>query len=186
MKQYYAETRQGFIKNEGMGLIHVCYGTGVGKTTRSIGLAIRAAGAGLQVAYVQFMKSGTSSEVNIFRQIPNISFICPGKHPFILSQGPQSIHFEHAESGLWFAKQAAKRRVDLLICDELLGTVVFKVLSVEHILELMDMCRRKVELLMTGVEAAPEILEATDYATHFVQEKHPYYQGHIARRGIEY
>jgi cob(I)alamin adenosyltransferase len=183
---YYSEVRTGYIHDEGLGLIHACYGHGVGKTTRSIGLAIRAAGAGLKVTYVQFMKSGTSSEIKIFHDIPNIKFRCPGKHPFILSRGPQPVHYEHAESALWYAKEAVKKGQNLIICDEILTTLIFDVLSEEHILDLIRRCRRKVELVLTGVDVPPGIMEAVDYATEFLQVKHPYYRGHIARRGIEY
>ncbi len=183
---YYPQERSGILHRERYGLIHVCYGTGVGKTSRCIGLAIRAAGAGLKVVWAQFMKGGESSEARILSQIPNISYRCPGKHPFILSKGPTSIHYEHAETALYFARQAVRERADLLICDEILNTVIFGVLNKSQILDLMDFCRGRTELVMSGADAAPEIRAGADYVTHFVQQKHPYYSGHIARRGIEY
>lgn len=184
--QYYTEQRSGPIHNEGMGLIHAYFGQGVGKSTRSIGLAVRAAGTGLNVVFVQFMKSGTSGEANIFAMIPNITYFCPGKHPFILSSGPQEVHYEHAAQALQYASDAAKDGVHLLICDELLSTLVFEVLKKEHILSLMALCRRRVELVLTGIDLDPEIAAQSDYITEFVQRKHPYYRGHIARKGIEY
>ncbi|MGD8560936.1 MAG: cob(I)yrinic acid a,c-diamide adenosyltransferase [Desulfarculaceae bacterium] len=185
-KTYYAEEREGLIRDTGMGLIHVAYGQGVGKTSRCIGLAVRAAGAGFKVHWIQFMKSGTASEAIILSQLAGVSFKCPGKHPFILSQGPNSIHYEHAESALWFAKQSVKEGADLVICDEILNTLIFKVLDLYHILDLMNRCRGQAELIMSGADAHPAIIARADYVTKFVQEKHPYYRGHIARRGIEY
>jgi len=74
---YYTKERSGLIKNIGLGLIHIYYGQGVGKTTRAIGLAIRAAGVGLKVNFIQFMKSGNSGEIIIFANIPNILYILP-------------------------------------------------------------------------------------------------------------
>ena len=59
---FYPQKRTGYIKEKGLGLIHLYYGQGVGKTTRAVGLAIRAAGDGLQVDIVQFMKSGSSAD----------------------------------------------------------------------------------------------------------------------------
>ena len=185
-KSYYSEERSGLIQDKGFGLIHVCYGQGVGKTTRSVGLSIRAAGAGLKVVYVQFLKSGDSSETNIFAMIPDIEYKCPGEHPFILSKGPQAVHYRHAKAALGYAEQAVVSGAQVLVCDEILNTLVFEVLEKEQILGLMDRCRNRVELVMTGVDAPPEIIAASDYATRFVQEKHPYYAGNIARRGIEY
>jgi len=182
----YRQERSGFIRDEGLGLIHVCHGPGVGKTTRSIGLAVRAAGAGLKVVYVQFLKSGQSSETVIFASIPNLEYKCPGKHPFILSKGPREAHYQHAEKALGYAREASGAGVDLLVCDELLSTIFFKVLAEEQILDLMESCRGRVELVLTGMKAPRRIIDAADYVTKFVQEKHPYYQGHIARKGIEF
>lgn len=169
-----------------MGLIHVYYGQGVGKSTRAIGLAVRAAGSGLQVDIVQFMKSGTSSEVAILEQIPNIRYRCPGKHPFIVSGGPKPVHYEHAAKALNFAFEAVESGTSLLICDEILDALLFDVLQKERILELMQACKNKIELVMTGIIAPAEILKMADYVTELVQVKHAYYIGARARKGIEY
>ena len=52
----------------GTGLIHVYYGDGKGKTTAAVGQAIRAAGAGLNVLFFQFMKDNSSSERKVLEQ----------------------------------------------------------------------------------------------------------------------
>ena len=169
-----------------MGLIHVYYGQGVGKSTRATGLAIRAAGSGLQVDIVQFMKSGNSAEVEIFKQIPNIRYHCPGKHPFIMSSGPRPIHYEHATKALDFAFEAIEKGTSLLICDEILDAILFDVLHKELILELIRNCKNKIELVMTGINAPAEIIDMADYVTELVQVKHAYYDGARARKGIEY
>jgi len=169
-----------------LGFIHIYYGQGVGKTTRAAGLAVRAAGSGLQVDIVQFMKSGTSAEVAIFKQIPNIRYRCPGKHPFIMTSGPRPVHYEHAAKALDLAFEAIERGTNLLICDEILDTIIFNVLGKEQILELMKKCKNKIELVMTGINASADILEMADYVTELVQVKHAYYSGARARKGIEY
>jgi cob(I)alamin adenosyltransferase len=158
----------------------------VGKTSRVVGLAVRAAGAGLRVDFVQFMKSGNSSEVEAFRRIPNIRYRCPGTHPFILSGGPQAVHREHAAKGLLFALESLRDGAHVLICDELLDTLIFHLLEMEQLLDLADRCKGKVELVMTGRDAPPELMDRADYVTEFVQRKHPYYKGVKARQGIEY
>ena len=183
---YYPDERHGLVQRPGLGLIHACYGQGVGKSTRSVGLAVRAAASGLRVFFVQFMKSGDSAEVKTLNQLDNIIYRCPGKHPFILSKGPQAVHYEHAEEGLWYAMRAAKEGAEVIVCDELLSALVFEVLSVQRALNLIALCRGKVELVLTGIDAAPEIQAAADYVTEFRQVKHPYYKGHMARKGIEY
>lgn len=183
---YYTQKRSGLIEDKGLGLIHIYYGKGVGKTTRAIGLSVRAAGDNRQVDFVQFMKSGTSSEVAIFKKIPNIAYWCPGKHPFIMSRGPETVHYEHAARALQFALEAIDRGTHLLVCDEILSTVIFDLLKKEQILDLIERCRNKIELVMTGIDTSVEFNERADYVTEFVQVKHPYYSGARARRGIEY
>lgn len=183
---HYPVMRSGFLKDGGLGLIHVYYGQGVGKTTRAVGLAVRAAGEGIEVHFVQFMKSGKSGETLIFSRTPNIHYWCPGDHPFILSSGPQAEHFEHAARAFEYAFAVAEKEAQLLICDEILDTLIFDTLQKEQILELIKKCKGKVELVMTGRYAPSEILEEADYATEFVQIKHPYYNGYVARKGIEY
>ena len=147
---------------------------------------MRAAGSKLQVDIAQFMKSGTSAEVAIFKKIPNVRYWCPGKHPFIMTRGPLPVHYEHAAKALSFAYEAIERGTHLLLCDEILDTVIFNVLKKEQLLELMKTCKNKVELVMTGITAPAEIMEMADYVTELVQVKHPYYSGARARKGIEY
>jgi cob(I)alamin adenosyltransferase len=183
---FYHQKRSGLIKDVGLGLIHLYHGLGKGKTTSAVGLAIRAAGCNFQVDFTQFMKSGNSSEVAIFKQISNIRYWCPGKHPFIMTRGPLPEHFEHAAKALSFAFEAIERGTHLLVCDEILDALIFNVLEKDQLLDLMKTCKNKVELVMTGINAPPEIVALADYVTELVQEKHPYYSGMRARKGIEY
>lgn len=186
MRPYYPSERKGDVRPERYGLIHVYFGEGVGKTTRAIGLALRAAGEGLKVAVVQFMKSGRSGEVQLIKGLENITYFCPGPHPFILSKGPQEIHKRHAKEAYEKAIMFVQEGVHVLVCDEILNTLLFDLLNLEDILALMDLCRNKTELIMTGRNAPPEVIHRADYVTEFVQVKHPYYEGQRARRGIEY
>lgn len=151
-----------------------------------MGLAIRAAGVGFNVNFIQFMKSGTSGEILIFANISNIRYQCPGRHPFILSRGPETIHYKHAEKALLYAIEAAENGAELLICDEIINALIFGLLEKEQILELMEKCRGKVELIMTGASVPEDLIEFADYVTEFKQIKHPYYSGAKARRGIEF
>jgi cob(I)alamin adenosyltransferase len=185
---YYPDKRAGVLKGSSMGLLHVYYGQGVGKTSRAIGLAVRAAGEGLKVVYVQFLKSGTSGEVKVFSKIGDIDYRCPGEHPFILSGGPQDVHFDHANKALAYALETveAEPPADVLICDEILDTLLFGLLREAQLLDLVSRCKGKIELVMTGREPTKEILNQSDYATEFVRVKHPYYSGGVARKGIEY
>jgi cob(I)alamin adenosyltransferase len=67
-----------------------------------------------------------------------------------------------------------------------LDTLIFELLRKNQLLELIERCKRKVELVMTGMNAPIDLIELTDYATEFIQIKHAYYIGAKARKGIEY
>ena len=151
-----------------------------------MGLAIRAAGNDFNVDFVQFMKSGDSGEVAVLKQIPHIKYYCPGEHPYIMSQGPEAVHREHADRALNFAMGATGRGTQVLICDEILDTIIFDILTKDQILDLMKKCKGKVELVLTGRYAPWEIMGMADYVTEFIQIKHAYYEGSKARKGLEY
>ncbi|MBW1804123.1 MAG: cob(I)yrinic acid a,c-diamide adenosyltransferase, partial [Deltaproteobacteria bacterium] len=70
--------------------------------------------------------------------------------------------------------------------DEILDTIIFNILPEERIGELMEACRGKIELVMTGRDAPPAFIEMADYVTKFVHKKHPYYKGVRARKGFEF
>lgn len=183
---YYTKERSGLIKNTGLGLVHIYYGQGVGKTTRAVGLAIRAAGVGLKVNFIQFMKSGNSGEILIFANIPNIRYQCPGRHPFILSRGPDRVHYEHASKAFGYALEAVAEGAQLLICDEILDTLIFGLLKEEQVRDLIEKCKGEIELVMTGANASWSLIEQADYVTEYKQIKHAYYAGAKARKGIEF
>lgn len=133
------------------------------------------------------MKSASSSEVEILRSIPHVRYWCSGKHPFILSDGPKQVHYDHAEKALKYIQNVIETGTQLLICDEILDTIIFNILQPKRIIDLMHQCRsHKIELVMTGRTAPSEIMDQADYITQFVQVKHPYYKGIKARRGIEF
>lgn len=103
-----------------------------------------------------------------------------------MTRGPLPEHYEHAAKALSFAFEAIDRGTQLLVCDEILDALIFKVLKKEQLLDLIQKCKDKVELVMTGINAPAEIMAMADYVTELVQEKHPYYKGSRARKGIEY
>jgi cob(I)alamin adenosyltransferase len=82
--------------------------------------------------------------------------------------------------------EAIDRGTHLVVCDEILSAVIFDLLKKEQIVDLIERCRNKIELVMTGIDAPEEFIKLADYVTEFVQVKHPYYSGARARKGIEY
>jgi len=168
------------------GMVHAVFGTGPGKTSRAVGLAVRMAGAGGEVIFVQFMKSGDSAEVEILRETRNIEYLCPGSVPFVLPKGPKTQHYDHVETALKWASEASQKGCDLLVCDEILDALHFELIHLGQIHTLIRQKDRKTELVLTGAEVPEALYDDLDYITQLTQIKHPYYRGVPARRGIEY
>ena len=169
------------------GLVQVYTGNGKGKTTASLGLALRAAGQGLRVYIGQFMKGVPYGEVAALANVPNVTIKQFGRAEWVdpdhvteedqaLAQGALKNVTEALHSGAY----------DLVILDEVNVTVAWGLLPVEQVVELVKSRPPNVELVLTGRYAPPEILALADLVTEMREVKHPYQQGIAARRGIEF
>jgi cob(I)alamin adenosyltransferase len=178
--------------------LHIYYGYGKGKTTSTIGLAIRALGAGQKVALVQFDKGydGVNehySERKILRSLSNLQLFpfgkerVLGKNSFRFKNEPGD--FEEAQKGLAKAKELlAGGEVDLLILDELLAAVMCKLLTQDDVMELVALYNqnRRCELVITGHQVWPELAEKADLVTEMRKEKHYFDQKVLSKEGIEF
>ena len=173
------------------GLLHIYTGEGKGKTTAAIGLAVRAAGNGMKVLFVQFLKGGEESgELKIFKKIQeNIEVIrFDQRHPIFFKKGD-------TKEGLVNAAKDALNLIDekiksgkynLVILDEINNVVSQGWADVN---ELKDIIRKRpegLEIVLTGRGASEELIEIADYVTDMKAVKHPFKKGIKARKGIEY
>lgn len=178
--------------------LHVYYGYGKGKTTSAMGLALRALGAGLKVAIVQFDKGydGVNehySERKILRTIPDLQLYPFGKERVL---GPNAFRFKNEPGDLDEAQKAlAKAKelltgggIDLLILDEVLAAVMCKLLYREDVMELVKLYNqdRRCELVMTGHQVWPELVEKADLVTEMRKEKHYFDHKAPSKKGIEF
>jgi cob(I)alamin adenosyltransferase len=180
------------------GLVQVYTGNGKGKTTCALGAGLRAAGHGLEVLVISFMKAkvasrGSGEEVNYgeFRSIesiPNYTIIPVGRETFVDKAHPDPIDVKMAQDGYDLAQQAlSEHKCDVLILDEINVAVEWNLISLEQQLALIDLKSSDVELIMTGRYACQEIIDAADLVTEMKEIKH-YYETHKtpARRGFEF
>ena len=171
-------------------MLHVYYGDGKGKTTAAIGLAVRALGCGQTVCLVQFLKGRGTGEVDFLEKTPGIT-ILRGKtaacFTFQMNEAQKAeCAVRQAEifaEGMAMARQG---RCDLLILDEVLDAARLGFLPEDALRKLTGEAVPAAEVVVTGRGPAPWLLEAADYVTHMVKEKHPYDRGIAARRGVEY
>lgn len=171
---------------QGKGLVQVYTGDGKGKTTAALGLAMRMAGVGGRVIFIQFLKGGPPC----------------GEHKFIakyqpfkivkLNQGnalKQSLDELRPTTALTYNLAMAVLTggdYDLVVLDEILVAAAKGLLTSAEVLELIRQKRPEVELVLTGRGATPGIIERADLVTEMREIKHPSRKGIMARRGIEY
>lgn len=170
------------------GKIHVYYGHGKGKTTAAIGQAVRAAGSGLKVLVIQFLKDNSSGERNILEKVPNITcFQGKDKIKFVSrmdSREKDLLRKENEE----IMDEAGRicDDFDMIILDEVLCAVWLKVLDEDILLQFLRRKKESVEIVLTGHEVTEKVLKIADYATEIRKIKHPFDKGLRARKGIEY
>jgi len=168
------------------GYVHVYTGRGKGKTTSAIGLAVRAAGAGLRVLFVQFLKCGRYSEVQSLRRFPDrITLRYFGTGHFVESR-PTEEDRTAARMGFAEVSRAIQSEAyDLIVLDEANVAITYGLITVNEILEIIRTKPEHLELVITGRNANPRLVEAADLVTEMKEIKHYYKAGVPARRGIE-
>ncbi len=168
------------------GYIHVYTGVGKGKTTAALGLTLRAAGAGLKVYIAQFIKSGNYSEINALQRFTDLVTLEQFGQGRFTKGKPTAEDIEVARNGLLRAKvKLSSGQYSLVILDELNVAISYEIFAVDDILEIIDQKPDHTELVITGRNAAPEIVERADLVSEIQAIKHYFQKGVKARIGIE-
>ena len=166
-------------------MLHVYYGEGKGKTTAAAGLAIRALGHGQKVFFLQFLKSGTSGELAVLRQAGASVFSGKSGTKFV-SQMTESEKKETTRIHNGFLESAKNADWDLLVLDEACAAVSAVMIDEEMLRGIVLDNRDLKEIVITGRNPRPWMLEAADYITEMKYVRHPYELGILAREGVEF
>lgn len=168
------------------GYVQVYTGDGKGKSTAAIGLAVRAAGAGLKVFIGQFIKGMYYSELESLKRFEGlITIVQYGRDCFIYHE-PTDEDIRVAREGFEDARQwLLSGKYDVVILDEICIATYFELVTVEELLNLIKSKPADVELILTGRHAREEIIGAADLVTEMKEIKHYYMQNVQARTGIE-
>jgi len=167
-------------------MIQIYTGTGKGKTTAALGLALRAAGAGLKVYIAQFIKGRPYSEFKILKKIPNIKVELFGRKCFIKCK-PSQKDIDLASVGLKRVRQIiAEKTYDLMILDEINVALHLGLLGENEVTSLIKSLPKDVELVLTGRWAHTKIIKLADLVSEIKDIKHYYKKGIRARKGIEF
>ncbi|MBL8029841.1 MAG: cob(I)yrinic acid a,c-diamide adenosyltransferase [Candidatus Doudnabacteria bacterium] len=196
------------FSDEPKGLV-ICYlGAGKGKTTAAMGMAIRAAGAGMNVCILQFVKAKgaskenikegewpVSSEIDFLNNLNTSSKVGridneqmgAGFVGILGDKKEKEIHVRAALEGLGRAREViASGKYQLVILDEIISALESKLLEERDILDIIDLKAPLQHLVITGHNKFPKILDKCDLVTEMCMIKHPYYKGILAQRGIDY
>lgn len=164
-------------------------GDGKGKTTAAIGMAMRAAGHGLRVLVVQFVKNDdTTGELASARKFDNFK-ISQGGLGFVPPETSPEYqkHKDAAEAALKQVEEAVDGgAVDVLVMDEICFAVARKLVDEAAVLELLKKTGALRAVAMTGRGATQGLMDAADTVTEMKCLKHGYETGHKALEGVEY
>jgi len=168
------------------GYLQVYTGNGKGKTTAALGLCLRAAGAGLKVYIAQFLKQGDYSEIKALERFSDIIVIEQfGLGQFVKGK-PTQAEIDAAREGLEKAReQVVSGNYDIVILEEASVAAAIGLFPVKDLLNIIQQRPDHVELVITGRNAAPEVIDKADLVTEMKPVKHYYDQGVQARIGIE-
>jgi cob(I)alamin adenosyltransferase len=168
------------------GYVHVYTGNGKGKTTAALGLALRAAGAGMKVYIGQFIKNADYSEIKALARFgEQITLAQYGRGCFIRGT-PCDADIDAARNGLRALFDAlTSGAFDLVIADEANVAFGCGLITEADLLALMAARPFAVELVLTGRNAPPAVVAQADLVTEMREVKHYFQQGVMARDGIE-
>jgi cob(I)alamin adenosyltransferase len=168
-------------------LLIVNTGNGKGKSSSAFGMMIRGVARGWNVAVVQFIKSGDwkVGEEKIGRQL-GVDWHAFGEG-FTWDSSDMSNDIAHAREGWSKAVELMHAgEHQLLIFDELTYLSSFGWLPIGDVVDAISARPSHVNVVVTGRDAAPELIELADTVTEMVEVKHAYQQGIRAMRGIDY
>lgn len=169
------------------GYIQVYTGNSKGKTTAALGLALRAAGAGLKVFIGQFIKKKKCSEHKALERFKDLITVKQYGTGFLKGEKPAKSETEAAQKGFEEIKNIiSSKAYDMVILDEINVAVHYKLLNVEDIIDLLNSRPSSMEVVLTGRYADEKIIEMADLVTEMKEIKHYYKKGVKARRGIEH
>ncbi len=172
------------------GLTHLYYGSGKGKTTAAMGLALRCIGHGKKVVITQFLKNGASGECVALAKTDGVTILAAnptGKFSSQMSGEEKKLTRDAVNRTFDAATDFVFRENSgLLVLDEACAAVSLGFLDEEKLLRYIEQKPEGTELVITGREPTDKLMQAADYVTEMANRRHPYENGVKAREGIEF
>jgi cob(I)alamin adenosyltransferase len=171
-------------------MLQIYTGNGKGKTTASIGLAVRFAGTGGNVLFCQFMKGSETSELNVLKNIPNVEVV-RNSQDFgfykTMSDDEKSRVKEMYNHTLDYLETSLHLgNFGLVVLDEATYAYNYNLLDKAKFERIIDTYADTVEIVVTGRNPSDFLLSRADYVTNMEKVLHPFDKGVSARKGIEF
>jgi len=170
------------------GLVYIFTGDGKGKTSAATGVVLRALGHGMRVHITYFMKGAYPyGERAMLSKLPNVTMASFGSVEFVDPANVKPEETEQARLALATAREAMlSGSYDLVVLDEVNVAVAFKLIGLGEVIRLIEDKPKNVELILTGRKADTKLVQMADMVTEMLKIKHPYDEGVLARKGIDY
>jgi len=176
------------MQDNNQGYIHVYTGNGKGKTSAAIGLAVKAAGAGLKTLFIQFMKEYPYSEQESLKRLSEfITLEQYGGDKFVYEKRlPNECEKSDIFAGLTRAASVMEsNEFDIIVLDEIFVAIYFGAIQSDDIIQFIVNRNPAKELILTGRYAPDSIINLADLVTEMKEIKHYYTKGVLSRRGID-
>ncbi len=169
------------------GLVIVNTGSGKGKTTAALGAALRAAGTGMQVCIIQFLKgSWKYGELESLKKIPEIEIHQMGTG-FTWEKENLDEDRKLARAAWEKCREAVlSGRYGMVIFDEINYVLGYGLLDEDEVIEFLRQRPEGVHLILTGRNAPERVQEIADMVTEMREVKHHFKKGVKAQKGIEF
>lgn len=180
-------------------MIQIYCGEGKGKTSASIGAAIRAAGNGVNVVFAQFFKSDSSGEISILKTIDGINLMHVDNHlgffKYLNDQDKararedyHNLFINVVDKANELAAESPEGNAEirlLVILDEVMGAVSNGAVGEDELIEFVTGLDPEIEVIMTGRNPSEKLIEVADYVSEVCKVKHPFDNGITSRIGVE-
>lgn len=173
---------------KGYGLLQVYTGSGKGKTTAALGVALRAVGNNARVVMLSFFKDDPDyGEAKAAKYLPNFLLKQVGRDAFVNFHDPDPLDMKMARDGWDEAKSIISAgNIDIVILDELNIVLATKMLPQEEVIEFLKTHKGKTEIITTGRGAPEALIAIADLVTEMQEIKHYFHKGVSSRDGIDH
>lgn len=170
------------------GLLIVHTGDGKGKTTAALGMALRAAGHGLKVCFIQFIKgSWKYGELEAVKRLePEIDFHVMGRGFTWKSDNLEKDKALARDAWKFACDAMASNTYHMVVLDELTYLMKYEMIDPASVIDTLTARPADLHVIVTGRGASEELMDAADLVTEMKAIKHPLEDGIKAQKGIEF